>query len=205
MTKLISKKNTILLLIAVFAIISIFIYTKEKNTYDDFLVENIIEENQNEDIENVISKNNLSNSMKIKVHVIGEINNPGLYELEEGSRIDDLIFIAGGKTENANLNRVNLAYELEDGEQIYIPSIFDEDTEYNNKDNSSSKSSEKVNLNKASLEDLQTISGVGPSLAQKIITYRASIGKFKSVEDLKEISGIGDKKYESIKDFVCVK
>lgn len=149
---------------------------------------------------------------KIKVHIIGEINAPGLYELEENSRINDLIILAGGQTEKADLNKVNLAYELSDGEKIYIPSISDNVSTYIYNDAGENVSEQsttfpttgKININKAKLEDLETISGVGPSLAQKILNYRDSNGKFKSIEDLKNVSGIGEKKYESIKEYITI-
>lgn len=196
MEKFLTNKKFII--IAIITLITGTVFYKIENTnYDNFIEENIFEEQNYNNEEKIVKES------KIKVHIIGEINSPGLYELDEDSRINDLILIAGGQTENANLNKVNLAYELSDGEQIYIPSIFDEETEYNNKESSSS--SGKININKASLEDFQTISGIGPSLAQKIITYRNSIGKFSSIEELKNVSGIGDKKYESIKDFVSLK
>lgn len=196
MEKFLTNKKFIIIAIITLIIGTVF-YKAENTNYDNFIEENIFEKQNYNNEEKTVQES------KIKVHIIGEINSPGLYELGEGSRINDLILIAGGQTENANLNKVNLAYELSDGEQIYIPSIFDEETEYNNKESSSS--SGKININKASLEDFQTISGIGPSLAQKIITYRNSIGKFSSIEELKNVSGIGDKKYESIKDFVSLK
>lgn len=174
-------------------------YNKEISKYNYSTDNFLIEENT------AISKDQIY-LKKIKVHIIGEINSPGLYELDEGSRINDLILLAGGKTQNANLNKINLAYELTDGEQIYIPSIFDENNEYNNIESNTIKNSTgKININKATLEELQKIPGVGPSLAQKIITYRTSIRNFNSIEELKNVSGIGNKKFESIKDFITLK
>ena len=110
--------------------------------------------------------------------------------------------MAGGATANANFEKINLAYELSDGEKIYIYSIFDEETEYTM---SSDIKNSKVNINKATASELETINGVGPALAEKIIAYRTANGRFATVEDLKNVSGIGEKKYESIKDSVVVK
>lgn len=199
MEKFLTNKKIIFILVILILIIGIILYKTTNSTYDNLLEENIFVE------QSEITSFQTTNQPKIKVHIIGEINVPGLYELEEGSRINDLIILAGGKTENADLNKVNLAYELTDGEQIYIPSIFDEDDEYNYNESISTTSSGKINLNKATEQDLQTISGIGPGLAQKIISYRNSIGKFSSIEELKNVSGIGDKKFESIKDFVSLK
>lgn len=110
--------------------------------------------------------------------------------------------MAGGATANADFEKINLAYELSDGEKIYIYSIFDEETEYTM---SSDIKNTKVNINKATASELETINGVGPALAEKIIAYRTANGRFATVEDLKNVSGIGEKKFETIRDAVVVK
>lgn len=110
--------------------------------------------------------------------------------------------MAGGATANADFEKINLAYELSDGEKIYIYSIFDEETEYTM---SSDIKNTKVNINKATASELETINGVGPALAEKIIAYRTANGRFATVEDLKNVSGIGEKKFDAIKDKVVVK
>ena len=148
---------------------------------------------------------------KIKIHITGEVNNEGIVELEEGSRIDDAIKAAGDITVLADLSKVNLAYELSDGQKVYIPSVNEEIEEYATSDagenvlEEKSSSNGKININIANSEELQTISGIGESLANKIIDYRNSNGKFKNVEDLKNVSGIGDKKFEDIKSKIIVK
>ena len=105
----------------------------------------------------------------IKVHITGEINHPGLIELEVGSRIDDAIERAGGLTSQADTSKTNLVYILSDGEKIYIPNINDEETleELNNQ-----SSNRKININTATIADLKTIPGVGDSTANAIIEYR---------------------------------
>ena len=109
---------------------------------------------------------------------------------------------------------MNLAYQLSDGDKIYIPSISDEVSTYIYNDagenvlieeKTSATHTKKININKASVEELENISGIGPSLASKIISYRDSNGKFNSIEELKNVSGIGDKKFESIKEYITVK
>lgn len=171
------------------------------NIYDIALIEG--NENNDEKIENKISK--------IKVHITGEVLKQGLIELDEGSRIADAINEAGNITEFADLSKVNLAYELSDGQKVYIPSIKDETEEYISESAGESVLEDedvkdgKININTADIDLLQTINGVGESLASKIIDYRKQNGKFESVEDLKNVSGIGDKKLEDIKDKVIVK
>lgn len=176
-------------------------YKDEIDVYDMTFIEG--EDKNNEKTENKVSK--------IKVHITGEVLNQGLIELEEGSRIDDAIKVAGNITEFADLSKVNLAYELSDGQKVYIPSIKDETEEYISESAGESVLEDedvkdgKININTADIDLLQTINGVGESLASKIIDYRKQNGKFKSVEDLKNVSGIGDKKFEDIKDKVIVK
>ena len=158
----------------------------------------IIEEYTEEKIENITDEDN-----KIKIHILGAVNYNGIIELESGSRISDAIEIAGGLTEIADVSKVNLAYVLEDGEKLYIPTIHDEnDIEYLI---SESGVNEKVNINTAKIDELQNIPGVGPSIAQAIIDYRDENGKFKSIEDIKSVSGVGESKYKKMEKYIKVK
>lgn len=193
-------KNIFIKIIIILIILVIIIYNffLSKNDDDEFEISNIIVEPQNTEI--------IEKTQKIKVYVTGEVNSPGVFEMNEDSRIEDAIILAGGLTSNANIKNVNLAFILEDGQKLYIPNINDKDLEYLSKENgeniidSAKSTSSKININKASLEELQSLPGVGASLAQRIITYRTENGKFNSIEDLKNVSGIGDKKFEGLKD-----
>lgn len=138
---------------------------------------------------------------QIQVHVAGEVNKPGVYKLDDGSRIMDAVNAAGGFTEKADKNSLNLAKVLEDGEQVMINST---DSASQNTTQGSTTNNGKININTADLSQLQTLNGVGPSTAQKIIDYRNANGKFKAIEDIKKVSGIGDKTYEKFKDQICV-
>lgn len=142
---------------------------------------------------------------QITVHITGAINNPGVIILEEGARIVDALEAAGGETEEADVNRLNLAYVLEDGEKLYIPSKNEEEQEYitQGKDNMSEGQS-KININSAQIEELITLPEVGEATANKIIEYRKENGKFQKIEDLKNVPGIGDSKYENIKTMIRV-
>ena len=176
-------------------------YKDEIDVYDMTFIEG--EDKNNEKTENKVSK--------IKVHITGEVLNQGLIELEEGSRIDDAIKVAGNITEFADLSKVNLAYELSDGQKVYIPSIKDESEEYISENAGENVIEDedvkdgKININTADIDLLQTINGVGESLANKITDYRKQNGKFKSIDDLKNVSGIGEKKFESLKEYIVVK
>lgn len=150
----------------------------------------------------------------ICVHIGGCVAIPGVVALEEGARVADAVAAAGGLTSDAAQDAVNLARVVEDGEQIIVPSIEQAQASAQASaaapaDRTSSaqgqgSASGKVNLNTASSTELQTLSGIGASKAQKIIAYRESNGAFKSVDDLTKVSGIGEKTLESIRDQICV-
>ncbi len=157
-------------------------------------------------IENSESKNEDEIEEKIMIHITGCVKNQGIVILNDGDRIIDAIEIAGGATEEADLNKINLAYELQDGEKIYIPSKEDEEEKNYVSSNSNTESKNgKVNINKATKEQLQSLSGIGESTANKIIQYRKENGNFNKIEDLKNVPGIGDSKFEAIKDSITVK
>lgn len=161
----------------------------------------------------------------ITVEISGAVKNPGVYNLEPGQRVEDLINKAGG-LKNADpeflAETLNRARKLQDGEKIFIPQEqllaegaqpTDSKTQekaLNTAQNatSSSKSSSAttfpININKASASQLEALPGIGPVYAQRIIEYRQSHGGFKNKEEIKEIKGIGDKTYEKIKDLISI-
>ncbi|MHB1347519.1 MAG: helix-hairpin-helix domain-containing protein [Candidatus Humimicrobiaceae bacterium] len=145
---------------------------------------------------------------KIRVYICGKINKAGVYEINNGTRVIDLIELAGGADPDAFLESINLAELLSDGQKIYIPSKLEAGGfENNNFQNSSLQASSKgklVNINFASASELEILPGIGPELAQRIVDYRNNSGVFKSKEDLKNVSGIGEKKYEALKDFITI-
>lgn len=143
----------------------------------------------------------------IYVHVSGCVKNPGVYELAEGRRVADAIEKAGGALEDANLDSVNLARVPQDGEQIHVPSR-DAAGQVGGAGEASGASSAgsagPININTASVEELTKLDGVGEATAEKIVAERTKNGPFSSVEDIKRVSGIGDKKFEALKDDICV-
>ena len=181
---------------------------------------------------NEILVSNLKNNEKEKnedkeeemmaIHVTGEVKNPGVVKVKQGSRIEDIIEAAGGLTENADITNVNLAFEVEDAMKIRIPS----NDEYNENEGniiehyitqdsgkgvivSEDKSSENlsfvININTANETELEQLPGIGASIAGRIIDYRNKNGKFKAIEDIKNVTGIGETKFEKIKDLIKVK
>lgn len=195
------KKIIVFLIIAIFAIILVIKNEFIGNKESDFELENFISNQNQENLEE--NENTKVETETIKIHITGEINNPGIIELNAGDRVSDAIEKAGGATQNADLSKVNLAYILSDGEKIYIPNYNDEeDVKFTV---SSEGKNNKVNINTADLEVLQKLSGIGKSTAEAIIEYREKNGKFSSIDDIKNVSGIGESKFEKIKDDICVK
>jgi len=143
------------------------------------------------------------NSSMFYVDICGEVINPGVYPLKEGSRIFQVIEMAGGLTTNAYIRDLNQAEIIYDGQKIYIPSKDEVDT-VSLYSQQSGLTNGKVNLNKADLDTLQTLPGIGISKAQRIIEYRENTGKFKKAEDIMNVSGIGESTYASLKDLICV-
>jgi competence protein ComEA len=186
--------------------------SESENEVDDY--------NTQDDIDNGTSTSLFGTKQlgNIVVHVIGEVKKPGVIKLKEGSRIIDAINKCGGQTEEADLSKINLAYVLDDGSQIYIPRVKEDiqnttimKTEagnnviVNNVTQGDNEKNVKVNLNTATLEKLMTLPGVGESTAQKILEYRNKNKKFKSVDELKNVSGIGEAKLNTLKEYIYVK
>ncbi len=145
-----------------------------------------------------------STSTQIVVDVKGEVQKPGIYKLEEGLRVQDAIERASGVTKEADMNHVNLATKVADEMVIYIPAIGEEPVVPMSTGGSMDQNKSGVNLNTATLEELQTLNGIGPSKAQAILTYREENGPFKTIEDILQVSGIGEKSLEKIKTEILI-
>ena len=225
--KELNKKTKIIIIAILVVLLGAIIYyvygreTPENNKnaiipYEDETIQNK-ENNVSED------KSEENSTEKIILYIAGAIKKEGVYELEEGSRISDAIEQAEGLKEEADITNINLAYKLEDGMKIRIPT----QTENNEKDinkiseeyitknsgleteniieDTSKEKEEKIDINKATQEELETLSGIGPSTANKIVQYRKDNGNFKSIEDIKNVNGIGESKYNEIKEKIIVK
>ena len=156
-----------------------------------------------------------SNDEKIAVYITGEVINPGVYYIDNNSRLYNAIDIAGGTTEFADISKLNLAQKLNDSEKIVVPRIvekdetLDENVVLNDENEIGSFSDDsydngKININSAGINELQSITGIGASTAKKIIEYRNK-NKFETIEDILNVPGIGEAKFENMKDEICVK
>lgn len=220
-----NKKIILLSIIVIFIIGIYYLFIRDRDYFESDSSMNILNTNEEKGIENTIS--DTEDKGKIIIYVAGAVKNEGIYELDENSRIADCIEKAGGLTEDANIKDINLAYVLEDGMKVYIPKnsdkneIKDDTSTYVSKGNgnvdintSTSKNtgvskntntqSNKININTANQTELETLPGIGPSTAIKIINYRKENGKFANIEDIKKVSGIGESKYAQIKDLIKV-
>ena len=202
-------------------IVSIFLYKqKSSNAFKEEYMTEIFEEESNDNMEytetleedtSIINEDSIDRN-KIIVEIKGEVAKPDVYQLEEGSIIKDLIDMAGGVTEEADLSRINRAEELLNHELIIIGNINDEtessvvqnNSTYSSNGNNSDKVSTLININTADLEQLKEITGIGNIKAQSIIDYREANGGFKSLEELKNVDGIGDKTFEKIKEQITL-
>lgn len=130
----------------------------------------------------------------IYIDIKGAVKNPGLYKLRRADRLNDAVEAAGGFTDDADRERVNLASFLEDGSEIIIPSVSD----------GGGRKGGKININTAGVYELMTLDGIGEGYAKKIIEYREKNGAFLNIEQIKNVSGIGTKQFEKIKDYITV-
>lgn len=199
-------------LIVIITIGAYILKTMNKGDKDIFLSENEILNS----VENGGTDNEEEN--KILIHITGNVKAEGVVILNSGDRIIDAIEAAGGEKEDADLSKLNLAYILQDGEKLYVPSINDtEEKVYVTAENGENVitegagntdkvdgKKETVNINTATKEELMTLPGVGESTAIKIIDYRKSNGKFQKIEDIKNVPGIGDSKFQTMKEKLSV-
>ena len=187
----IRSKYVILCLFAISIGIYVIDYIRQEEETTIDLSEYYVEESNNENIsENII------------VHIDGGVANPGVYEMDSNSRVNDVIQKAGGLRQDAITKNINLARQINDGEKIYI---YVEGEEENIQEEIVTQSSGKVNINNATKDELTSLPGIGDSTASKILEYIKEKGKFKKIEDIQNVSGIGQSKYESIKDLIDVK
>jgi len=174
-----------------------------------------VDDTENTDISTVTSSNNVKSNKEVTiavkdksivVEIKGEVKKPDVYTLNENAIVKELIEVAGGLTENADLSNINRAKKLQNHELVYIANKNDitrEGIKTNselNRSNSQGISNNIVNINTATIEQLKTLDGIGDSKAKSIIEYREQNGGFKLKEDIKNVTGIGEKMFEKIKE-----
>lgn len=194
--KFIFKYKFHIVLIVVFVASSISIYIQDKDRKESIIIN---------------SSSIESKEGKIGVYISGEVKNEGVYYLDKNARVTNLIDIAGGLTENADISKINPAQKLNDSDKIIIPEKKDEveeeiqqtDDNTSVEEDSDISISEKININTATKEELETLNGIGEATANKIINYRKS-NPFKEIEDIMNVPGIGEAKFNNIKNDICI-
>jgi competence protein ComEA len=193
--------HKIKLLAVVVLLIIIMIYLFIRSDVQDDIA---FEETSSPLINETSQKTSLANEEPIimMVDVKGAVRIPGVYVAEEAERVIDLIKKAGGFTDKADQNQVNLSQHVEDEMVIHVPNLGDSE---NIQIGSNLSQNNLVNINKASDSELQTLPGIGPSKALAIIEYRDTNGGFQTVDDIKKISGIGEKTFEKLEPHISIK
>lgn len=168
---------------------------------------------ESQSAENPPVQENKKESTQIMVHISGAVVNPGVVTLDVGKRVKDVIDIAGGVYDSADLDQVNLAKIVEDEQKIYIPrkgenllTLGGQDSSMVNMHliDSKTMSNGKVNINQCTKSELIELPGIGEKTAEKILEYRKEHG-FSKIEDIMQVKGIGPKKFEKIKDMICTR
>lgn len=194
--KLLNKVKDIILTYKTNILIGILILL----SITSIIFQNINDKNKIEINGNEIQTNKFED--EIAVYITGEVKQPGVYYIESGLRLNDLIEVCGGLTDKADLSDINLAEKLNDSDKIDIPSIIAEKDEMNSISDIDNNN-DLININTASKEELKTLNGIGDTLANNIIEYRNNC-KFDTIEDILNVNGIGESKYDGIKEYICV-
>lgn len=203
------KRKDKIIMGLIIVVVALFANNYVKNNEDDLLGSEISLLDTSSDALSPADEDENVEINEMKVYISGEIGKEGVYEFEDGDRLDDLIKKAGGLTENANAKDLNLAMKLEDEMKIYIPSIYEissddtADTIPIITSDSKDSSKDKININKASKEELMSLPNIGDKRADSILEYRES-NTFETIEDIKNVNGIGEKFYQSLKDLITV-
>ncbi|WP_100408324.1 helix-hairpin-helix domain-containing protein [Bacillus solitudinis] len=187
-----------ILLVSLVLFLSFGNHSKLENAESDYLFLDEVTEDEQED--------SIETDTTIVIDVKGAVNKPGVYEVQNGSRMFEVIEQAEGFTENADQKRVNLASILEDEVLIYVPEVGEEMEESALIEQEHSKGNEgKLAINQASPAEFEALPGIGPAKANAIVSYREEHGPFNEIEDLLKVSGIGSKSFEQLRELIKIK
>ena len=206
------SKDKILIGIAIIVLVGFGYYKSNSDNLNNNQIQTLVDTKSTESI-NEKSENNTQNredNSTTMCQIDGCVNKPGVYSFKKDERIKDIVELAGGFTQDADTKSVNLAMKLKDEMKVYIPSKTETSKAQNNNIESSdivtikdNNSNSLVNINTADSNKLQTLPGIGPSKAKKIIEFREK-NQFKKIEEIKNVDGIGDKTFESLKSLITI-
>lgn len=214
-------KKYIVILIGISLVLSgvIFVLYRNNKESNEEVIDIFKEEKEEEKDLELIKKEEKEEVSTVIVDIKGMVNNPGVYEVENGKRINDVINMAGGLTENADTSNINLAkmvtdemtiviYSKEEVLEKYKSEVCICDCPYITNDacitETTTEENNLININIASIDELMNLPGLGEAKAKSIIEYRTKNGNFTNIEGLKEVSGIGEAIFEKIKDYITV-
>lgn len=204
MMKYFTMKNRKAARIAAICLLCSLILGGCKDAEEELALDRVLvsaEESQQQPVSVMPNQQEESEAAVIYVHVCGEVCRPGVVELPAGSRAEEAVRLAGGMTQEADLDYVNLAAALSDGEKLYIPSVLEAQEMGQSMGNGAEG---LVNINTAGADSLCTLPGIGASRAQDIISYREKNGGFTSIEDIMKVPGIKSAAFEKIKEKITV-
>jgi competence protein ComEA len=200
-----------LMTVVVIGVIVAIVFNYDRNQMDEEETNDLINQLQFNEVE-------LENNDEVKeepsmeenwfVDVKGEVKQPGLYKVKQNTRVKNVIDLAGGFTDDAAVELINLAQKITDEMVIYVPKKGEEIEQSivtnTNLGRTVTTEHDKVRINDATVDELTKLNGIGPSKAEAIITYREENGPFKTVDDLLQVNGIGEKTLENIRDDIIV-
>lgn len=211
--KLTSKEQKIVLLLAVLLLLGVVLRfvlppggdsPLQRGTEENYAVEMNGEKSDPAAAATMQAASNCNDSSDemIIIHMAGAVVHPGVYHLPQGARIYQLLEEAGGALDDADLEGINLAQPLVDGQQVFLPRKGDD--HYEQPVPAGMTTGNRVNINTATQNQLETLPGIGTVKAQSIINYRQQNGPFQSIENLLEVSGIGEKTLEGLREYITV-
>jgi len=196
-----NKKIIFSVIIAAAAVLAGIMYMQKRGEHKDWL--NSLQEQEQRAFAEAAETPQTETAEKaplIKVYITGEVVSPGVYEVDPDCRVVDVLEIAGGATQEADLERINLAAKIKDAEKIVVPNIAD----HPSTENTASDETPLININTASLQELKTLPGIGDVIASNIIAYREKNGDFASIEEIKNVTRIGEKIFAQIMELITV-
>ncbi|TCO79033.1 helix-hairpin-helix domain-containing protein [Marinisporobacter balticus] len=201
-------KREVMIIGTFIMVVVLFLFTKYyMNGSKEFVLE---QDNEKTSEIETVQETHTNDEQEIKeekwiiVDVCGEIKNPGIVKVKEGDRVADGVKLVGGLLDTADRRQINMARILLDGEQIYIPKIGENITgvQQQGTQERATNTNNKVNINTASKDELESLNGIGNVLAERIIEYRAQYGRFENINAITNVPGLGEKKFQGIKEHI---